>query len=326
MMVTKWSAILPKIFLFFLFLVGCTGVNQTTPILINQNTSTVPTLSFSSPSPTQTPTPIIVSTLPPDEAYLHLTGLLKDKGCQLPCWLGITPGQSTLQDAQKQILLFSGIALWFYVKPTGSWSTAFLSISYPDDSMKIGIYPSFFSPLNLNIISTIAFETDSYRIINGTRDIDIYDFPPYSDLMERYTLSNIFTTYGVPDQIYIQAVDTTPLYYFQIHIWYPQKGVFLQYQIIDYSAVEENSNYHQICPEKSLVSGYLIQPGILDYQSTLLQNNYDRFSIFFPPSDFVKNTIEAFGMTNEEFYQLYHSPTSRCVYTPKSVWPSTIAP
>ncbi len=305
---------------------GCVSGNQTAPSPFYPTSSSIPRMPsptlMPTPSPTDTPTFTNIPTLPKDQAFTRLSDLLSNNSCRLPCWLGITPGQSTLQDVQQQLDIFSSIDKLHYLAPAGEWSSGDLTIPYPNDSMEIEIHPGYLSSPITNTISVIEITTLSYRIKNGGRDVDIYDYPPYNQLMKAYTLSAVLSGYGLPDQIYFYALATSPLVYFQIHIWYPEKGIFMIYNLL----AHDLGNSYQLCPTDALISGFLTQPGITDYQGFLLQTYNQLYSNFFPPTNFVKTTDEAFGTTTDQFYQLFRTPTTRCLETPKTVWPVVTGP
>jgi hypothetical protein len=333
-MKTRWFSLFLFIMLISGLLIGCISGDRGAQSLVPSTLSPVPPSSSPTPVtpsptptliPTDTPTPTAVLTLSVDKAYIRLTGLLNDGSCRLPCWLGIKPGQSTLQDVHEQLVMFSGITPSFmglYIEPAGKWSTADLTISHSNDSMEIDIDPGYFVQSDTNIVSVVAFKTLSYQIKNGGRGEIIYHYPPYSELMKAYTLSAVLSEYGLPKQIYIYALNTSPLVYFQIHAWYPDKGIFMIYDLL----AHDLGNSYQLCPTDSLVSGFLAQSYPADYQGFLLQMNKDLYKNFFPPSAFVKTTDEAFRLTSDQVYQLFRSPTTRCLETAKTVWPTVIGP
>jgi hypothetical protein len=94
---------------------GCVSSNRGTPspIPMTPTTGMSPTatpLSYT-PTITQTLTFTPVATLFFDEAYNHLGAYLDGTlGCRLPCWLGITPGNSTRQDVNELLTMFRSIA------------------------------------------------------------------------------------------------------------------------------------------------------------------------------------------------------------------------
>jgi hypothetical protein len=260
-----------------------------------------------------------------EAAYTYLQALLNDSTCRLPCWLGITPGKSTLPEAHAQLIRLSSIAATFhgmYLEPAGQYSIAIFQIPYPKDNRIIEIHPGYLTPADTNIISVIYIDALAYRVKNSDRDVDIYDYARFNDLLQAYTLHSILSEYGLPQQIYIYAVPSTPLGYFQLHVWYPEKGIFIAYNLLG----DEIGNSYQLCPNEALISGYLTQPNTSSYQESLLQNNGELYKNFFPPSEFVKTTDEAFGLSTDEFFKRFVSPNSGCLDSPKSVWPLLIGP
>jgi hypothetical protein len=220
--------------------------------------------------------------------------------------------------------MFGGIAEHLFLKPgAGKWSSAFFTIPRVNESMSIQIRPSYLTSANGKTISIIGFETRAYRSMPGKYD-DVYGYEPYTDLFKAYTISSVLSQYGPPAQIYIVASlrgdvwPDTPGFgdYYEIHLWYPDQGIFLAYKM---SVERAGENYH-FCPSKAFISGYLLEPDLVaNYQNVLegLNNNY---RYFFSPSIYVKKPEEAFGMTIEELYQLFQAPTDRCLETPISIW------
>jgi hypothetical protein len=333
-MTTKRFAIINFVLLGFFILDGCVSGNQAASSLVPPTLSPVsPISSPISPTPspnptptlTDTPTPISVPTLSADAAYARLRELLNDSNCRLPCWMGIIPGQSTLQDVYEQLIMFSGIIPSFhglYIEPAGKWSSGDLTITQPNDNMAIEIGLYYLTPPNMSHISVIAPDALSYRLKNGERDVDIYDYPPLNELIKAYTLTSVLSGYGLPNRIFIYTLATSPLVYFQIHVWYPEKGIFMIYKLL----AHDRGDGYQLCPAQALISGYLTQPSVTDYQGFLLQMDEDTYKNFFPPTAFVKTTDEAFGMTSNQFYQLFRSPSTECLETSKAIWPVVTGP
>ena len=319
-----------SIFLFpiILFILnGCTSATLTALI----PTYTVQTVepSLTSPPATIIPTETTIkpiSTLGAEDAYMKLGDLLgNDPKCRLPCWLQITPGRSSFIDAQTQLTLFSGISRRLFIEPgANKWSTGFFTIPHPNENMVIEIRPSYLVSAAGNSISMTGFDTRAYRLKAGQYDGDVYGYAPYNDLLKAYTISGVLNQYGQPAQIYILASlrsdiwPDTPGYgdYFEIHLWYPDKGIFLAYKM----SVERTGESYQFCPSKSLISGYLLEPSEFANYQNVLEGLHDNYKYFFSPSIYVKKPEDAFGMTAEKFFQIFQSPTDQCLETPISIW------
>jgi hypothetical protein len=134
MTANKFSSFLFAVGIFTL-LSGCVLVNQPilSPVTETATVGILPTITMLLNSPSQIPATTLtstpVSTLPIDEAYNRIYKLVNyNSDCRLPCWMGITPGQSTLSDVQEQLTMFSGIADWLFIKTAaGEWYSGALN-------------------------------------------------------------------------------------------------------------------------------------------------------------------------------------------------------
>ncbi len=321
----------PSIFLLvstlLTLLAGCIFDNRLTPMPF-QLTSTATLLTSTSIqtltiTPTRTFMP--VQTLSPDDAYTRLHALLTDTAnCRLPCWMGITPGESTLQEASEQLILFSGIAertgIGIIVgAEEGSYGT--LTIPYPNDNKTIEIRLSYQKPADENKVFVIWLDTRAYRLKDGEYNGDVYGYIAYTELLKAYSLSGVLSTYGPPSLIFIRSDlpgVPTPEWWgsFIIHIWYPEQGIFLGY----YMFAEGVGENYRFCPSNAFISGTLIPLGHgTDFQEILVSLR-GVYPLFFPPASNIKTPQEAFGMTIEGFYQLLTASPNSCLETPKGIW------
>jgi hypothetical protein len=329
-----------KSFLFLLivllmtFLHSCILRNQPVSTLISKPNATeitptaIPATNTPNILPTLIPTNTLtfLPTLSNDDAYTRLRTLMNvDKSCQLPCWLGITPGRTTQIDAQQQLTLFGGIATKTHISTTaGDGSFGILVIPYPNDNMAIEVDLSYLLSDDGKFVSVIFPNTRAYKLKNGNFDGDLYGYPYYNDLMKAYSLSEILSSYGPPSQIFVRAnlsTDKLPLPpnsldSFVIHLWYPDQGIFMEYSML---AGGSGATY-RFCPSNSFISGVLlpVSQGI-GYQE-ILKKLGGVYSLFFPPASNVKTSEDALGMTVGEFFRTFISPTNRCLETPKSIW------
>ena len=305
---------------------GCISSNQPTliPVSMTETVEALPT--GIKPTSTSTLTFTSISPLKISDAYARVSQFLNNSSdCRLPCWLGIKPGQSALLDVSEQLKMFNNIATdSSYGVPAGDWLVASLTIPYSSDDDKVmEIKSSYLNTLGENDISVTEFYTRTYGLKAGKYDGDVYGYPAYSELLKPYTISGVLSNYGPPDQIYVVAYlrsDTliTPGFgdHFDLHVWYPNQGIFITYKM----SVEASGDNYRFCPSSAFVSGTLMPSDLgTGYQEVLLKLG-DRYQGFFPPSVYVKTLTEAFGMTIDEFYQLFRSPTDRCLETPKSLW------
>ena len=301
-----------------------TSITATSEILPSEaipiSTSTL-TLSL---VPSLTLTPIFA--LSASDAHAYVSQFLNDNSdCRLPCWLGITPGKSTVLDVSEQLQMFSGITTASsHGIPGDRWLVSSFTLPYlSEDNKVIEIFTAYLNFTGETEITVVGFEMRAYGVEAGNYTGDIYGYPSYNESFKLYTISGVFSRYGRPDRINVTAAlrgDTlvTPGYgdYFELHVWYPAQGIFMKYKM----AVERSGDNYRICPSNAFIYGDLMPSGLgTRYQDILLQLG-DQYRIFFPPSTDVKTPEDAFGITDEEFYQLFRFPADRCLETPISFW------
>jgi hypothetical protein len=202
------------------------------------------------------------------------------------------------------------------------WSLGFLTIPYPNDNMVIEVSQSYPTSSSDNKVSIIGFESRAYQLKDGNYEGDVYGYQIYNKLLKQYTISVVLSSYGKPSQISVVAflrTDTkiSPGFgdHFDLHLWYPNQGVFMKYKM----SVTGSGDDYRFCPSDALASGYLMSSDLVtNYKDTLLKLGI--YDYLFSPSPYVKTLGEAFGMSDEEFYQLFRSPPEHCLETPKTVW------
>ena len=165
-------------------------------------TSTSTPTATATNTPTLTPTP--VSTLPPLAALSVVEDLLTHNAyCQLPCWWGTTPGETTWGQVNTLITSLSA------------------RISEPSDLM-YGTYEIFLPhvpstltghPLGLHLFYHVGEGViESIKVVGGN--------------MPAYYLQPILANYGPPDEVWLQAMPYTPggEVIFRIALLYLEKG------------------------------------------------------------------------------------------------------
>jgi hypothetical protein len=328
----KWFLAFLSIAVLFSFLGGCGSGNQPTPspIPITTKTSTVPSPTL---APTFTPTISFtpLPTLSPDEAYAHLRSLLNDTAnCRLPCWLGITPGQSTLQDVLTLVRTFSSVdSKKEYVETvTGNETFADIKILFPNENAIVEISPSYQMASNENRVSVAFVDTRADWYTDGQWGGYAFGYYAYNQLLKPYTLSGILSGYGAPAQIFILgvfradiigSVSQTPdaMDRFEVHLLYPDQGILMIYEM----PVKGLGDNYLFCPSKSMITGYLLPPGNADnFYQTLHSFGGDLWSSYPPDWLYFKTPEKAFEMTIEQFDQFFLSNPESCLETPKSIW------
>ncbi len=332
-----------RFFSFLLFIAsmlcmsGCVSGNQpiSSPVStmeLARNTLTPPLTNTLSPTisrtkiPTGTPTLTftLVPTLSADEAYAYMFKFLNNgPDCRLPCWWGITPGQSTVLDVQTQLMAFSGVAEYTHIGKSKGWLVGNLDILYPNnENITVVIDTAYLARSDDNRVSVVSLSTQAYKKTNDSLEM-LYGHPLYNTIFEDFSLSAVLYDYGPPNHIFVTAdvlyvgLDNNPLPTdtFMIRLLYPDHGIFAQYRM----PVERVGDKFRFCPSKAFISLDLLSPNLKHYQDVLLA--IGGWEGFFPPSEYNKTPEEALGMTVEEFYRQFRSPTDRCLETPISIWP-----
>lgn len=255
----------------------------------------------------------ITPSLPKDDAYLLLVDLLRNnKGCDLPCWWGITPSISSSSDAYTTLVTFKSIAYDGLLYPTGG----VIDITYPKDELLIKINVKFHSDSSGLITRMLKISTQVLRDLGNRSYEEIYDSSSYIELLNSYSLANILAKYGRPSQVllradiynYTQSRET-----FEVTLLYPEKGIYVRYN----SVAERVASNIIGCPSMAFVELWLLSPDDKDSYDEFLSVNDATWEGNFP---YTKPVEEAALMTVEEFYQTFREPTNNCLKTPLDIW------
>jgi hypothetical protein len=317
------------ILLIFDLLTGCAPANElfetAIPVTSTTQAFAPPSLSNNGETPTikQTATIFAPSTLvsvptfEANAAFELLRDYLKNKPpCQLPCWGGITPGNSTLGDVQKQLTVFSGISERAYFGEAGdSWITGNFRIKF-DEKISIGTH--YLASTSNETILFIRISTGSTE---STTEGAVYAGQHHNELFFAYTLAQIVSTYGLPAQTFMTAninvAEPTSPDFFVIRLLYPDSGIFAIYTM----PIETGGTHYKFCPSESLIDFDLIPQGHSnDYKNLFEQSGTLEWSLSLN-SPYDKSTEEALGIENDEFYRLIISSPNQCFETPKNIWP-----
>lgn len=178
---------------------------------------------------TFTPTVTKVPTLQPTLAAQALLALFANNGnCQLPCWWGIVPGQTSWQEVRNRL------------SPIGK-----LIVTSSGDFERYDY--SFYAPKGVDPAGWGYFEVDLW-LKDG---IVSFIFLSLSFVQENidYSLSGILTTFGEPEEIWISLLPESPrhpYYYYGITLFYPSKGVSVSYT----RDAVSNSHVFTLCPQE----------------------------------------------------------------------------
>lgn len=246
------------------------------------------------PRLTWTPLP----TLAPDEAQALILALLRDEtDCHLPCWFGVTPGETTWPEAYNFLNSIS---------PHIKWRSNAVPQQQFVQSDSFGIaanVPDYFNPHG--------------RLYTGFRVRDNIVTRIWADA--GFSLSHLLDTYGKPSEVWVR---------FNPYGWWPKEfylGVYYQelYTFaLFYNETSTFSRYGYVygCfDEFSLGFNYLgLQLWASEQDQIMTWQDVDPFNVWATQP----SLEEAIGMDLETFYQTYKAPDQRpCFETPEELWP-----
>jgi len=142
---------------------SATPTPSLTPTLTPTPTST------STPTPTATPTLTPLPTLPLQDAKNLVQELFEtNRGCLLPCWWGITPGQTTWGEARQFLEQFADVDPYgtvnqnkpdFYIGVLVPISDAMFRTLFPDEKEVLPYYLSQYYEVTDGVVISIEIRT-----------------------------------------------------------------------------------------------------------------------------------------------------------------------
>jgi hypothetical protein len=298
----------------------------------NGNTDTFPPTSTISRDPDDSKSPSALPdftivppapTLSEAEAYSRLAELLQgNDSCQLPCWWGIIPGKSSVQDMQATLIPLGSIADASFLGPMrGS-----IYFAFPKNDLLIDVNLHYWSKINQTEIEMVKIFTQVRSNLDNANREELYGTPEYGELLSLYSIHGILSKHGIPTQILVRAdiIETnyTPLPMndlppetFEITLLYPEQGIFIRYNALGERAGDKIRG----CLAKTFVELWLLSPDARITYQNVLSSYDDTWEGNWPYSKAVE---EATQTTREEFYQIFRDFTDRCVETPLSIWPA----
>jgi hypothetical protein len=251
------------------------------------------TMMPSPPTPAQMlPTPTPLSTLSKQEAIVKVEHLLVDNGgCRLPCWWGITAGETSWAEAYQFLATFTEVKQWSTKTVVRNGSTlikANYDVYYQTPERRVGI--------GFNIRGD-----EIYLIIAGAT---------------RFIISTLLTEYGLPEDIFIHTAASVPEEYppFILALFYRDLRILAVYNF----ETKRNGNYLLGCQTDKSSHAQLFLWSVDEiWTDQRIQDVVVGPDPNFPLQRFQDVT----AMDIENFYQVFKYPdTDTCVQTLLDKW------
>jgi len=307
---------------FLTALIGCLPSKDSSSPYPATATLQISNTSLASPTIQSATTPIVIATdsmptvlpkLEVSDAYLLLQEFLKnDSLCQLPCWGGVTPGVSTVSEAEEEFMKLSSIShskFTYFGQSGDAWYVGSLNILYSLLNTQVDVSPGFVASSDNMTVINIRIYSQSLPYQNSTGSY--YGDKEYNVLLSAYMMPQIFTIYGLPNLIYtradINAAEPTASDLFIIRLLYLDLGIFITYEM----PIKEKGDAYLFCPSESLIT--------LDLVPQDIGENYQDFFQQFGVGEWTtlqkthhQLLEDALGITNEEFSQIITSSPETC--------------
>lgn len=270
------------------------ALTLTTPV--HPSPTATPTILISS---SQSPTPTLFSmtaipTLPVEEQEAYLLDLIKANGdCELPCFLGIQPGESQWEELRK----IDGPT--YYRERYVPDEKGFLRIPFYVNREK-------FSNFDLvvwgsgNIIENIMVDARLYM------PDDPYHFPAFASVMQQYSMENILTVYGIPSRILINVqgqAEPESGTQASILIFYDNVGILIDFWFLDVVTQDSITRKLRTCPDYEHIHSigfYLQNPNNKTPLERMIGDEDDYVLNYL-----LKPLNEITAMSIEEFYKIF---------------------
>ncbi len=283
---------------------GCRAVvtsEPSTPTQTVRVSPAPPTSSASESAPTSTKAPAAtwtpIPTLSPTEAVSQTIQLFRNNaGCELPCWWGLIPGETSWETARQFLAAFAS-----HIGSGESSTDTQNGVSYYLENFDVQ-YP---------VAGHRNKGLTNYDVVNGVVNL-IWVLPRGTEV--RYPIHQLLATQGKPEKVWMAVDPDSNLFHFLLY--YPKRGTTALYE--GQANRGDDSNY-QLCLQESGPELWLWSPG-----KVFLLND-DRFigpDFGLGPNGHERymRPIETVELDLETFYRAFGSAGPACIDTPRSLW------
>lgn len=234
-------------------------------------------------------TPTVIPTLPPKQVARVIQELFEDNSnCLLPCFWGITPGETAWQTAEQ---FLAPLALRMFLHDT----YAEVNLPAPESTQLIELRQFY------------VFQDDVITQIESPI-IQALNFQPAA----------IMQTYGPPHQVWLNTANASREGHwgFIMNLFYPHQGFMLKYSV---EGVQQNDKVRGCGFEQDdlVLLGTWFSDEDLSYETAVERG------VGFGEATFALPLEEATGMSVETFYETFKDVNNPiCLETPLSLWPA----
>lgn len=292
--------------------------------------TTIPTLADTNDAPTSmvvTPTPskspARVPTLDVDQGYILLQSLMQvGPDCQFPCWGEITPGVTSITEAERIIQpLFSML----YGGPISDYkghqfASAGGGRSFMFGDVEVSFILGWWFNQGNDTVKKLHIKAFAYQESGGER-VNVYGAESYNQIFNAYNLQGILSIYGVPSEVltfaWVYNHNDKPFpnpEEFQLILLYLDKGIFVEYKM---PLTRIGNDKGMACPSEAFFEIWLVPPETSGFYQELW-SSYTTGSSDFTDRQSVEESTQ---MTLGEFYQAFLTSENQCLEIPLSIWP-----
>ncbi len=221
--------------------------------------------------------------------------LRSNGGCELPCWWGIVPGETSWEEVQA----------FFTVQGISVSENGYLGLSYLD-------------PEETNRITMLDVELQRQGdLVQGIRVTHHYYYKSFQDdftlTLQRYELAQVLSRYGVPSQVYLSLAVGSPCIgpgvvpTYDMWVVYDDLGIAVLYSGM---LIRDLENW-LLCPVFGQTSDVFGPTRSIEIR--LQSPALDRPIVSMEPGDgefvITGTLMELAGMGVQEFYESFSSPT-----------------
>ena len=237
-------------------------------------------------------------------------------GCNLPCWLGLLPGEAAEWDISE---IYYPIVGTYLILPPSEEITRDHS---PLDLDTDGITELYFDFFEQNgILQRILVSTDS---LNRPENDPLY-YPPLTEAMQQYALAQVLAQYGVPTHVWIGLsggpAEPGGSWIYSMWVFYDNLGFSVYYEG---ALLSRTSDTLQVCPIYEGVSNITMYLQSAESERSLdvfLEDAYGSWVQGMVSQGILMDLKSATGLSTKEFHRRFTEPGQEpCIESPAELW------